>query len=334
MKNRLSYDESGYKGEYEYKPDKEHKNKPTGEGWYLTDNGWARGSNKNSGGKHEPSKVIKNTQRTIPSIEHCDKIKRSSRDVNSFVASGMTNCYSAADEVIAQNGNHRKECKKFDDLIYGFADMNKPRVAPMLSSIMAYIYHLSPDFRNKKNIPNYNKDEIKQAQKYIAGEQEIIKMTGLVNEDDTITLFRNTDEKQILSSDLGMDIPYKGNNIESWSTNPGLKYADDNKRAKKKIMAKVPLSACIASCIGRRDKPFMFRDRGECEIMVCGAFIRNALVVGDSKNGISKPAIRDDYFQRVQSNMQRFSNHHKKKEASISNAKINKIAKRIVANIY
>ena len=46
MKNRLSYDESGYKGEYEYVPDKEHKNKPQGDGWYFTNNGWARGSNK------------------------------------------------------------------------------------------------------------------------------------------------------------------------------------------------------------------------------------------------------------------------------------------------
>ena len=68
-----------YDGPYEQKYDPEHKKKPKGPGWRKIESGWARGSNKNSGGEHEPSKVIKNTQRTIPSIEHCNKIKRSSR---------------------------------------------------------------------------------------------------------------------------------------------------------------------------------------------------------------------------------------------------------------
>lgn len=337
MKDITSYDESGYKGKYEYVHDPQHKNKPSGEGWYLTDNGWARGSNKDIGGEHEPSKVIKNESKTIPSQAHCKKIERSSRDVNTFVASGMTHCFSASDEVISQNGNHRKDCKDFDDLIYGFADANKAKVSPILSAMTGYIYHLSPDYRNEgKPIPDYNDDEIKKAKRYIAGEQEILRMTGLVNEDDTITLFRNTDDKQILTqkSKYEIDTPYRGNNIESWSTNPGLKHSDDDK-LKKKIMAKVPLSACIASCVGRRERPFMFRDRGECEVMVCGAFVKTVYVVGDSKNGIKEKSVRDDYFGKSQSNMQRFSAQHKNKKASVyassfDNDKINRIARNIV----
>ncbi len=337
MNTVLSYDESGYKGKYEYIHDPQHKNKPSGEGWYLTDNGWARGSNKDSGGEHEPSKVIKNETRTIPSQEHCKKIERSSKDINTFVASGMTNCFSAADEVISQNENHRSSCKDFDDLIYGFADANKAKVSPILSAMTGYIYHLSPDFRNEgKPIPDYNDDEIKKAKRYIAGEQEILRMTGLVNEDDTITLFRNTDDKQIRAKNTKSptDISYRGNNIESWSTNPSLKHSDDDK-LKKKIMAKVPLSACIASCIGRRVKPFMFRNKGECEVMVCGAFVKKIFIVGDSKKGVKNKSVRDDYLKKSQSNMQRFSAQHKNKKASVystsfDNARINRIARKIV----
>lgn len=40
MNTVLSYDESDYKGKYEYIHDPQHKHNPSGEGWYLTDNGW------------------------------------------------------------------------------------------------------------------------------------------------------------------------------------------------------------------------------------------------------------------------------------------------------
>ena len=186
--------------------------------------------------------------------------------------------------------------------------------------------------RKPSHAPDYNDDEIKKAKRYIAGEQEILRMTGLVNEDDTITLFRNTDDKQILSKNTQSptDISYRGNNIESWSTNPGLKHSDDDK-PKKKIMAKVPLSACVASCVGRREKPFMFRQRGECEVMVCGAFVKKIFIVGDSKKGVKNQNLRNKYLKDVQDNMQRFANQHKAKKASTRNARINRIAKRIAA---
>ena len=165
-------------------------------------------------------------------------------------------------------------------------------------------------------------------------------MTGLVNEDDTITLFRNTDNNQISSrySNSEIDTPYKGNNIESWTTNPGLTYYDSKEekvKNKTKIMAKVPLSACIASCVGREDRPFKYYDHCECEVMVCGAFIRNYMIVGDAKHGIKEKNILDDYLKKSQSNMKRFSAQHKNKKASVystsfDNARINRIARKIV----
>lgn len=339
MKTILSYDESGYKGTYEYRSDPDHTHKPDGQGWYLTGHGWARGSNHNTG--HEPSRVIKNEQKTTPSAQHCAKILKGSKDANTFVASGMQLCHTASREVFAQNGDHRSNCQNFDDLIYGFADKNKPSVAPTLSTLMGYIFGLSPDFRNEgKPIHKYDQDEVEQAKKYIAGEQEIIRMTGLVDEDDTITLFRNTDETQISTgySKSEIDTPYRGNNIESWTTNPGLKYYDEKgKKAKRKtkIMAKVPLSACIASCIGREKRPFMYKHTGECEVMVCGAFVKQIFVVGNAKDGIQEDGVRDDYLRKVQSNMQRFSAQHKNKKASVystsfDNARINRIARNIV----
>ena len=46
MRFKYSYNESWYKGRYEYVSDKNHTkwNKLKGEGWYLTPLGWARGS--------------------------------------------------------------------------------------------------------------------------------------------------------------------------------------------------------------------------------------------------------------------------------------------------
>ena len=63
----LSYDESEYHGEYEYKSRNQYPQEPEGEGWYLTRHGWARGSNAKDGGTHIPTKIIKNPQDVVPS---------------------------------------------------------------------------------------------------------------------------------------------------------------------------------------------------------------------------------------------------------------------------
>ena len=89
MNSILSYDESGYNGEYEYKSREQYPQKPEGEGWYLTQHGWARGSNAQDGGTHIPTKITKNPQNVIPSFQHCSEIAKSSKDINTFFASGL-----------------------------------------------------------------------------------------------------------------------------------------------------------------------------------------------------------------------------------------------------
>ena len=338
MNSILSYDESGYNGKYEYKSRDEYPQEPEGEGWYLTQHGWARGSNAKDGGTHIPTKIIKNPQDVILNSQHCCKIARSSRDINAFVASGITNCFSASNIVIEQKEDHRNNYRKFDDMIVGFADAKKPQYAPSLSTIMAMIFHLSLDFRCKnKSISNFDEDFIESVKKYIANEQEIIRMTGLLNDDDTITLFRNTDATQLYgNSQIGLFSKYKGNNFESWSTNPGLKFADSS-TPKVKVMAKVPLYACIASCIGRKERPFMFKDRGECEIMACGAFVQNATIVGDL-SGIRIENFRDEYLSKCQSNMKVFSNQLNQENSRITSnvlaERFARITRNILSNLF
>ena len=266
------------------------------------------------------------------------KLQKSSRNINAFVASGIANCFSASNIVVTQKENHRDNYRQFDDMIVGFADAEKSKYAADLSTIMAIIFHLSLDFRSKnKPISYFDEDFIEDVKKYIANEQEIIRMTGLLNDDDTITLFRNTDATQLYgNSKIGVFSKYKGNNLESWSTNPGLKFADSN-TPKVKIMAKVPLYACLASCIGReKGREFMFKDRGECEIMICGAFIQNITIVGDL-SGIRIENLREEYLSKCQSNMNNFVNKYKKRDGNITGGvlitRLAKIAQNILSNL-
>ena len=127
----------------------------------MTQHGWARGSNAKDNGTHIPTKIIKNPQDVVPSLQHCCKIDRSSRDINAFIASGITNCFSASNIVIEQKGDHRNNYRSFDDMIVGFADAEKPKYAADLSTIMAMIFYLSLDFRCKnKSISNFDEDFI------------------------------------------------------------------------------------------------------------------------------------------------------------------------------
>lgn len=326
----LSYDESGYTGDYEYVYDPDHKNRPKGQGWYLTEKGWARGSRQEEG--HIPSRVIHNPSVMKPTpgfLKIVGQIANNRQNVEAFVTSKITDGFIISKEVTSKFGNHRNNFHKIDDLIVGFADKQKPQVAHQLSTLMGYMFGLSPDFRNNdKPHLRYNEEILNQIKKYAAREQEILRMTGLVNDDDTITLFRNTDEKQLHAKKhiLRKREGYTGNNFESWSTNPDLKFTPDGK-VKKKVMAHVPLSACIATCIGRRERPFMFKDSNECEIMVCGAFVREVICVGDSEKGID-PISRETYLDDSQSNMLRFSRQNEKKQASLSERR--KLAKEIL----
>ena len=58
IKHIRAYDESWYTGDYEYVYDPDHQNRPKGQGWYLTEKGWARGRNQEQG--HVPSRVVHN----------------------------------------------------------------------------------------------------------------------------------------------------------------------------------------------------------------------------------------------------------------------------------
>ena len=185
---------------------------------------------------------------------------------------------------------------------------------------------------------NYNESFIRSVEEYIIFEQEVIRMTGLVNDDDTITLFRNTDARQFLSEDheFGSRVKYNGNNFESWTTNPNLTLSIDDKH-KMKICARVPLSACVASCMGRKKgREFMYNDDGECEIMVCGAFIESALIVGDM-TGIKIPYFRENYLSECENNMRNFALKHKWKRnrrATSIHHRIWTIAKKIFSSIF
>ena len=335
MNIKLSYDESNYDGRYEYINDPKHEKRPIGIGWYITPNGWARGSNA----KHKPTKVIKNIPKAKPTTKHCEMLLDISENIAVFISKDITNFKSAVNVVADKVENARNKYRNFDNMIVGFADQKKSKVAPKLSAMMAYIFALSPDFRNKGNpIMDYCKKTINEAKEYIAFEQEIIRMTGLLNDDDTITLFRNTDEKQFENSQLcgGDVVNYKGNNFESWTTNPDLTLSIDRKR-KIKICAKVPINACLASCIGReKGREFMYKDSGECEIMVCGAFIKEAMIIGDN-TGIKIDGARDIYFQEYKSNMKKFANKHKKRDGNITGGvlttRLAKIAQNILSDL-
>ncbi len=309
MRYIVAYDESGYTGEYEYRYDPTHSNRPKGGGWYLTGHGWARGSDRGRG--HVPSLLVHNPSTVQPSPELCARISRIAddpRQVVSFVSSDMTRDYAAADTVISLLGNHRETYLRFDRLIVAFADKKKLSVSHRLSTLMGYLFHLSPDFRNDRHrIPMYSPDTLQDVRNYMMSEQEILRMTGLANDDDTITLFRSTDHNQLskISGELGEKVPYRGNNFESWTTNPDLRFSIDGS-IKTTVTARIPISACVASCIGRRERPFMFKHRDECEVMVCGAFIRTVNYVGDSRSGVSIDSKRT-YYGEVQSNMRRFA---------------------------
>ena len=251
----------------------------------------------------------------------------------------MTYFSSASEQVIAELGDLRDVHQRFDNMIIKFADNKMAKFSSAISSIMGYVFALSPDFRNRgKKIMNYNDSLIRSVEEYIIFEQEVIRMTGLVNDDDTITLFRNTDARQFLSEDheFGSRVKYKGNNFESWTTNPNLTLSIDDKH-KMKICARVPLHACVASCIGRKKgREFMYKDDGECEIMVCGTFVESALIVGDM-TGIKLPGFRENYLNECKNNMGNFALKHKwKKNRRATNIhhRIWTIAKKIISSIF
>ena len=115
----------------------------------------------------------------------------------------------------------------------------------------------------------------------------------MVDDDGYITLFRNTDENQFENQTIphfGQKGNYSGNNIESWTTNPDLEWEGT------KVMAKVPITSCIASCIGRRTNPFMKTD--ECEIMVCGKEIPQVTAIGRGGK-ITVKKIRTSYLSKI-----------------------------------
>ena len=306
---RFADDERGkYNGKYEYHHDPERRNVKTEAGWYFTDCGQARGSNRENGGENEPTRIIRHVDLIErPSPELCKKVLENSLNVRDFVSFGIPDCFSAADEVYSQLGNHREKYKNVDRYIVDFADMNMRNSGHVLSFYTAVRNRLSHDFRmDIGRIPRLDRKFLEDYSDYILHEQEVIRMSGIVDKDGMLTLFRNTDGRQIANMgncELGMETKYKGNNIESWTTKPTLRWSSQT-GSTKKVMAKVPLYACIASCIGRREKPFMVKR--ECEIMVCGAFVKSVQLVGIDSVEIKE--IYEGYLKDVMNNMTRFAN--------------------------
>ena len=318
---RTANNEDGtYEGEYEYEHDPNHKKHIGEPGWHLTKRGESRGTDKKDGGPQKPTKVIPYRPLiAVPSTELRHAVLENSKNAREFVTSGFPDFQECVDEVVSRYGNHRMELNDVNNLIIDFADKKMKEAGHILSTYLAYRHNLSPDFRvDTNNIPRYDKRFAERLDKYIRREQEIISKTGLVNEDGTITLFRNTDEHQadFSSALLNDKIQYKGNNLESLTTNIDLNW-NTNGRHTKKVMAKIPLYACIASCVGRNEKPFMTKK--QCEIMVCGAFIPKVRYVGS--DGVDIPEIYENYIENTKENMERFANENqrlqKDKKASV-----------------
>jgi len=159
---RKAYDESDYKGDYDYIHDPDHSpdhEKLKEGGYYITEHGFARGSNRKDGGEHEPTRVVQHKNLIeIPSRELCEAVLRNSLDVKRFISIEIPDCYSASREVALQFGDHRINHSGINKLVVGFADGKMKDAGYRLSSHLAYRHHLSPDFRMEgRPIPKFDK---------------------------------------------------------------------------------------------------------------------------------------------------------------------------------
>ena len=318
------------KKDYIYRHDPDHKKRPEGGGWEKTEKGWSKGTG-------EKGRADDEQKNHVPSSPHhlnfMQSLEEASKNVRGFVSRDIADCREASDTVKRKYGDHRTDYSKIDDMIVGFADMKKPRVAHQLSALIGYRYNLPPDFRmtGKPPVPK-DINLLRSLDRYITREQKILKSAGIVNEDDTVTLFRNTDENQIDAVELGESTSYRGSNIESWTTRSDLNWRPGG-RVTMKVMARIPLKYCIASCVGR-ERAFMKKQ--ECEVMVCGTFVKEALYVGHGT--IEMPGIEQAYLNEVEDNISRHLESQKKDAASKTSSRkavfaareILKIAKEIL----
>ena len=295
---------------YRYTHDPEHRKRPD---WAenRTQKGWSRGRlkrKKRVEEKPKESEPAGQAGQTPRPLEFIRSLDEASRNVRDFITRDIADYKKAVRLAEKRGGDRRASNPEIDEMIVGFADKKKPKVAHQLSALLGYRFNLPPDFRMKgKPIPRRDEWLLAELDEYSRFEQEILRNAGIVNADDTVTLFRNTDDEQIELVELGKNSPYRGSNIESWTTRPNLDWKPRG-RITMKVTARVPLKYCIASCIGR-DRPFMKKE--ECEVMVCGAFVKEVVYVGHGS--IEIPLIERNYLDEVRENIRRRVEGQKRK---------------------
>ena len=215
--------------------------------------------------------------------------------------------YSSLQSVIKNSGNHCNAieianekygdvfhtCPHSEYLIERFAENGyKKGSSKRLTQIVCHAFNVEPDkYRANKLLPMAS-STIHEFKKYVAHQQEVLRNSPYAVEGDCIILFRNTDNQISRNENK---ITYKGSNIESWTTNPDFDWKGT------KIMAKVPISICIASHIGRNNTGHAFRFQEQCEVMVCGSLVQNVQIVG--KDGFCNDEIRKQYENIIKNNI-------------------------------
>lgn len=111
-----------------------------------------------------------------------------------------------------------------------------------LSALAARMTGVGPDNYciTEDNMPEVTDEEVENARKVSKACQEILKMTGFVNDDGTVTLYRGTNNQ--FDESTGK---YRGANCESWTVNPNKAF-----RESQILKADIPLERVIGCFAG------------------------------------------------------------------------------------
>jgi hypothetical protein len=137
-----------------------------------------------------------------------------------------------------------------------------------------------PDYRMKK-WKEENKDkkhvttekEVEGYRLMMKKEQELLKNTGLVDEEGYLYVYRNSD--QFNKTKEGEEIETEGNYVDSWSLTPG-RFQGGTSITNNSVRAKIHISQVITSCFGKGN---VWNWADENEVCVCSKYIR-AKVIG------------------------------------------------------
>ena len=301
-------------GNYRYDPT--HTHKPKDGIWDETDRGWSRRKSPPQKG----TEAVSNSVRPLAVVALPPPSKPLRRRLAAFARSkyrgfynhGMTKFEEASAEVDALMGDQRAMNRDLNHLFRAYADHEMQEVVPELSTHIARFYgvdNLDTDFRTKgvRNLPASPPKLLSRLGDLLSYEQAVIRAAGLVNPDETVTLFRNCGANQ-LAGPTKTGRKYQGSNVESWTVNPSLDWPGF------KIKANIPIKYCIASCIGRKDHPFKHPDQSE--ITVCGTFVEEITLLEEANRN---EAIKQDAIHTLRRNMlRRISDGGKRKASRIA----------------